>query len=59
MLMNFVYNGTVEGSTADLVDLTKYAKELHIQGLVNDGSNKGKPLIELLETTSKAKITQT
>ena len=55
--MNFVYNGTVEGSTADLVDLTKYAKDLHVQGLVNDGSNNGqksKPLIELLETTSKA-----
>jgi len=57
MLMNFVYNGTVEGSTADLVDLTKYAKDLHVQGLVSDGSNygqKSKPLIELLETTSKA-----
>lgn len=54
MLMNFIYNGTVEGCTDDLMLLTKYAKELNVQGLFNVGCNKGKPLIELLETNSKA-----
>ena len=54
MLMNFIYNGTVEGCTDDLMLLTKYAKELNVQGLFNVGCNKGKPLIELLVTNSKA-----
>lgn len=52
-LINFFYNGVVEGSSNDLITITKYAKELEIKGIVNSGQDT-KPLkLELLEKKSK------
>ena len=37
-LVNFFYSGVVLGSSEELVSISKYAKELNVNGLVNSGS---------------------
>jgi hypothetical protein len=48
-LVNFLYNGKAEGSSNDLVTVSKYAKELQIKGLVNSGHKTQPFQLELLE----------
>lgn len=48
-LVNFLYNGIVEGSSDDLVKVSKYAKELQVKGLVNSGHSTQPFQLELLE----------
>ncbi len=47
-LVNFLYNGIAEGSSGDLVTVSKYAKELQVKGLVS-GHGKQPFQLELLE----------
>lgn len=48
-LVNFLYNGIAEGSSDDLVTVSKYAKELQVKGLVNSGHSTQPFQLELLE----------
>ncbi|XP_057369580.1 modifier of mdg4-like [Daphnia carinata] len=48
-LVNFLYNGIAEGSSDDLVTVSKYAKELQVKGLVNSGPSTQPFQLELLE----------
>jgi hypothetical protein len=48
-LVNFLYNGIAEGSSDDLVTVSKYAKELQVKGLVNSGHGAQQFQLELLE----------
>lgn len=55
LLVNFFYHGAIEGSSDDIVTLSKYAKELHVKGIVNSGNNARPLKLELLESKSKVK----
>ncbi|KAI9559070.1 putative longitudils lacking protein [Daphnia sinensis] len=48
-LVNFLYNGIAEGSSDDLVTVSKYAKELQVKGLVNSGHSTQPFQLVLLE----------
>ncbi len=55
LLVNFLYKGIAEGSSDEIIILTKYAKELQVNGIVSSGQSK-KPLkLELLERKIKVK----
>lgn len=49
LLVNFIYNGRVEGTSEDLIALSKYGKELQIEGLINSGRSTQPLQLEVLE----------
>lgn len=55
LLVNFFYCGAIEGSSDDIVTLSKYAKELHVKGIVSGGSSTRPLQLELLERKTKVK----
>ena len=56
LLVDFMYQGYVNGSQDELLILFQYAKELQLEGLVNSSQNTKPVISDLIDTRSAARM---